>query len=266
MDKQTLPELIEKYKDVVIRLNQHLLNKIGLEKNSAVLKINDYYIHCIPYTMSLNGCHAVSVLSEREAAFFGAYLRSLHNFYLEFNHPVLSKKIRLFIRSELKGIRTMNASTKHSVLDISFRTVPVDFQEIMVMLLGDLESLKAKYENGSLNTRTVDYPVLKDTKLEREVMVRFGENERQTARIIRAGFKSITLFLDNIPGASFEKGSEFQIEYFMESFSFFGKGTIMESRPSQEIPETSILTASLDYTAGLVELIAPHLEGYVLPG
>lgn len=250
MDRTVLQRKREQHAERTIRLDPALIERVGLLKNKTHLKIDDYYINCVPYEISLAHCNVVSVLGPREITFFTAYSGTAHNLYLAFDSPIHGREISLYAKARVGTLRQPNPESSVCLIDLEFVTVPNDLAEIIVTLVDDLDRARSAYDAPAPPVPLgAVYPRWSFRMAE---LRRDGTTITPCARIVTLASNRIELFLDAENGPP---GSDTVVDVVLgrESDARFLKGTVDTAVPSEEVPGCVRVSINLEFEASYVE-------------
>lgn len=132
MDSRIVNEKAEGYRDRVLRLNPSLIDELGLIKRGIHLKIDEFFISCFPFDLSLGKASLLASLSQKEIDFFRNLAKRPHKLNLNFKIPSASKPITFFVLSDIVDFRKPNAESPYCFIDVTFRETPFALKEILV--------------------------------------------------------------------------------------------------------------------------------------
>jgi len=132
MDSRIINEKAETYLDRVQRLNPTVIDEIGLIKRGIHLKIDEFFISCFPFDLSLTKASLLATLSQKEIEFFRQMASRPHKLNLNFRVPSASKPVSFFVLSDLVDFRKPNAESPYCFIDVKFRETPFLLKEILV--------------------------------------------------------------------------------------------------------------------------------------
>lgn len=260
MDRRRLHQKQIDYADRVLRLDRALMHRIGLIRNRTHLKIDDYFVNCIPYDLSLKRCRVISVLDPKEIEFFGEYRGSTHNLHLTIDNAAFGREISMFAKVKLQEMRQPNPETSVCLIDLDMVTVPNDLAEILVTLFEELDQSRAVYDRavaGETPRSLSDvYPAWPHRygRLERA-----GETIAAAARVITIAPHRARFFVD-LPDGAPETETVVEVVFGDSDGQLFVKGKISTVDDSQEVPQCVILTVELEFSAPFVERLSKAIE------
>jgi len=132
VDSRIVNKKAVEYADRVVRLTPVVIQQLGLEKRTAHLKIEEFYISCIPFDLSLRKASLLAFLSEPEVKLFSGMAKKPQKLSLTFNLPYASKPATFFVLSDIHAFRKPPAPSPYCFIDVSFREAPLVLKEILV--------------------------------------------------------------------------------------------------------------------------------------
>ena len=132
MDSRIVNEKAEHYLDRVLRLNPAIIDEIGLIKRGIHLKIEEFFISCFPFDISLTKASLLASLSLKEIEFFKNLSKKPHKLNLNFRVPSASKPISFYALSDIMDFRKPNPESPYCFIDVKFRETPFPLKEILV--------------------------------------------------------------------------------------------------------------------------------------
>lgn len=259
MDRRRLHQKQTEYADRVMRLDRSLMQRIGLIRNRTHLKIDGYFLNCIPYDLSLKKCRVISVLDPKEIEFFGEYRGSTHNLHLTLDNALFGREVSMFAKVKVQDLRQPNPETSVCLIDLDLMTVPNDLAEILVTLFDELDQARAIYDRavaGETPRSLADiYPSwpYRYGRIERG-----GETIAAAARIITIAPHRARFFVD-LPEGAPEADSVVEVVFGDGDEQLFLKGKISSVEDSQEVPQCVLMTLDCEFSAPFVERLSQAL-------
>ena len=70
VDSKLVNEKASTYANRSIRINPYIMFELGFERQGISLKLDEYFISCIPFDLALSRTSVLAFLSEKEVRFF----------------------------------------------------------------------------------------------------------------------------------------------------------------------------------------------------
>jgi len=252
MDRVLLERKTRDYQDLSIRMDSYLFRKFGLVKNAVNLKIDDYYLNCVPFDLSLTSCRAISILGGKEIVFFSEYIGTTQNLNLTLHHPGFSKPISLFLRVKLREFKQHNPDSNVCVIDMQFISVPNDFKEIFVGVADELTFCRDLFNDEARGTASVGVDAVRDRLGSPYFTLRVEGSWERAVKVIAMSARSIVLFVD-IEGIQIPERQPVEVEY--ESPAVTAQGVVREVKSVTNAPGYAAVAIDLPYTAPYVDLV-----------
>ncbi|MFW5643735.1 MAG: PilZN3 domain-containing protein, partial [Alkalispirochaeta sp.] len=256
MDRVLLERKTRDYQDLSIRMDSYLFRKFGLVKNAVNLKIDNYYLNCIPFDLSLDSCRAISILGGKEIVFFSEYIGTTQNLNLTLHHPGFSKPISLFLRVKLQEFKQHNPDSNVCIIEMQFVSVPNDFKEIFVGVADELTFCRELYNDDARGTASVGVDTLRDHLGSPYFTLRVEGSWERTGKVIALSARSIVLFVDT-EGLQIAGTQPVEVEY--ESPSVTASGVVREVKSVANTPGYAAVAIDLQYAAPYVDLVGTLL-------
>lgn len=132
MDSRLVNAKAEEYAERGLRLSPALIEQLGLEKKSVHLKMDEFYLSCLPFDLSLRKASLLAFLSESEVAFFAKLAGKAQKLSLTFMLPYAKKPATFFVLCDVKAFRKPAPPSPYCFIDVEFREVPLVLKEILV--------------------------------------------------------------------------------------------------------------------------------------
>lgn len=130
-----------------INLDQYLINRLGLIRSKTYIKLGDYFINCIPYSLGLNTIRVVSILDAKEVALFQNMEIPYKKLHMCFMHHLFPGEIQLFGIIHTMEIHNSGNESKQVMIDLTFESLPNDYIEIFVDLCDILDQAHELYKS-----------------------------------------------------------------------------------------------------------------------
>jgi hypothetical protein len=149
MDSKLVNAKAEEFVGRVVRLTPALMNQLGLEKRNSHLRVDEFFISCIPFDLSLKTASLLSVLSEAEIEFFAKLSSRPHKLSMTFSLPYTSKPASFFVICDIRSLHKPSPTSPYCFIDIEFREVPLVLKEILVGYFMDADEAERFFKEAS---------------------------------------------------------------------------------------------------------------------
>lgn len=262
MDSQVANQYFERNKNRKLRLDPYLIRRMGLIKNRVVLKIEEFYLNCIPFEISPSGCRALSILDPREVEFFQGFIEGTHKITFVFKNPLYTKEMSIPLLVKIQGFSQYNEESRYCLIDLTFVRVSHEFKEILVTLMTTLDKLNKLFADPQLSRKVVGSPEMKAALGDDHVFVSVGGSEPSRSKVVSLGMRSCRTFCE-CPHQEVEPAKDdlWEIDYGQpgRAGSFFAKGRLKKRTPQGEVPDFFFMDFDLDFSPGWIEHLAPLL-------
>ncbi|MEI6876690.1 MAG: hypothetical protein WCL50_16355, partial [Spirochaetota bacterium] len=110
-------------------------------------KVEEFFISCIPFDLSLKGASLLAFLSKSEMDFFQRMGRKSHKLNLIFKVPSSKKPVSFFALSDIVAFRKPNPDSPYCFVDVTFRETPFILKEILVEFFVEADEGEAFYKD-----------------------------------------------------------------------------------------------------------------------
>jgi len=244
---------INKYNDIKLKLDNYIIDKIGLIKNKTCLKIKDYLIYCVPYELTYDSCKVFAFLSPSEVAFFSKFNSSMHSINFYFSAVETNKDTSVFLRIYIETFDMQDVNDKYCSISIKIKSISDIYKEILSRQFDKIEIMKHHYEDPNLNYKIINSEKLKKTDLDYNINYKFDPAYSYKGRILDASLKSIRIFGEL---SEADKSREnLTVELFNNEINFFIKGNVLKITPSKEVNGIYIIDVNIEFNYGFVDSI-----------
>ncbi|MFQ3547120.1 MAG: PilZN3 domain-containing protein [Termitinemataceae bacterium] len=140
-------QYLERFGDQQVTCTPYALIKLGIDRSSCFLKIDEYTILCAPFQFGFKRSIFLASLSKQEMTFFQRYLNGVAGLSMLFNLPGRKEPLKLFIRCSLAAIGPMKGRDNVGLLVVDFKNTPEDFVNILGSFLEQQELLRVKWDD-----------------------------------------------------------------------------------------------------------------------
>ena len=241
-----------------LRLDSYLMGRLGLIRNKIYITIKDYYVNVVPYELSQNGCRAISVLGQREVAFFQQYVGKTYRFHLTLRENGATTPATLHIDSTIVGLKQHNPESNVCVFTLQYRSVPQLYRMQLNTAIAAIERLQEFYHDDETRRVSIDTARFEEAGHSRSVnLLQTGESSPIRAKATQLSFSRIELFGDF--GTAPLPSEEFEVDFPDPTHSVLVKGHVVRTRQSQEVTEFFFVELDLEYSVSYLELIRPFV-------
>ncbi len=249
MDSRIVNEKAEAYQGRVLRLNPSLIDELGLIKRGIHLKIDEFYVSCFPFDLSLGKASLLASLSQKEIDFFRNLAKRPHKLNLNFKVPSASKPITFFVLSDIVDFRKPNAESPYCFIDVKFKETPFALKEILVTWFVQTDEGEAFFADPT------DLPVplerLGDFFAHPHLALLREGAVADRLRILAMSKRGIRVF-GEYSGPPPEKGETLDFEAPAEEGAVPIRGSCTEFTTSAELPGFAWIGIDLVYNSYLV--------------
>ena len=249
MDSRIINEKAEGYRDRVLRLNPSIIDEIGLEKRGIHLKIDEFFISCFPFDLSLSKASLLASLSRKEIEFFGSMTGRPHKLHLQFLVESATKPVTFFVLSDIVAFRKPNAESPYCFIDLAFRETPFVLKEILVSWFLQTDMGAAFFADPA------DFPVeieVVDKIFAHPHLALFKDGATaERLKIVSMTKRSMRLF-GEYQGPPLEKGETLDFEAPVREGAVQIRGSCAEYSSPAELPGFAWIGVELAYNSYLV--------------
>ncbi len=148
MDSRLVNEKAAAYQDRTLRLTPAVFDRLGLIKKSIHLRIEEFFVSCVPFDLSLGKASLLAFLSEREVGFFSPYAAKQQKFSITWKSPYSSKPESFFLVCRIVAFRKPDPASPYCFIDIEFSTAPLAFKELLVSYFMNVDEAELFYKEA----------------------------------------------------------------------------------------------------------------------
>jgi len=261
MDKYLLQIYTEQFQDRFIRLDPYIFNKIGIYKDQTILKIEDYFINCVPFELSLKYCKVLVVFNSEEIDFFDKYKDKRHSLHLKFLNPLFPREISLFLKVAIKHVEILNKTRNQASIELEFAAPANDFLEIMVELYLEMEKIEKYLKNQACSDTSIEGGKLKEIYMDDHAYARWGENEdKSKAKIISISMNKTVVFRELKDPKWVKKYGIKSLELRKGGTIFNAGCTVKKIEALDAVPDFYYITLELDDCFSLCDVLLDVLD------
>ncbi len=244
MDSKLVNAKAQEFASRSVRLTPALIAQLGLEKKSVQLRLDEFFLSCIPFDLSLTKASLLSFLSEAEVAFFSKMRDKAQKLSLTFALPYTSKPATFFILCSIKAFRKPAPNSPYCFVDVEFREAPLVLKEILVGYF--LESDEAeRFYQGSTDTALTAEQCLSIFDSGR-LSILAEDSSRDRLKVCYLSPKRLRLF-GEIEGQLPAIGAAIEFEPYEGDSSCLVRGIVRGITPLVEAAGFAFLDVELDY-------------------
>ncbi len=241
-----------------VSIDQYYLYKIGLFRDGAEIKIEDFGMYAVPASLSAEEGRFLLVLSPKEQKHFEKFILAPSRLFLRkrFQHNPNADPLLIRINTRIVSIEPLSQNENLCIFTMAFKTPPAAWKELFAGLVMDEDFLLERYQK-SVNDAWPRAPVAKLSlpKLDPHAIVRMPDGETKKAKIVSLSPNSGEFFVDACEG-DFVAGMEKAFRFVHERYNFYVRGRVESVRASAEVPGFYFVTCALPFHPALVELVA----------
>lgn len=256
MNNYKIGQYARQYKESSITISPYIMKKIGIIKNMSLLRIDDYKLACVPYSISLSSCRLLLILSSNEQTIITGNQSGNMMLHLEFHHPNLDKEIPLFFRVNLKKFQQLNSRLNQCLLEVDLITVPQDYKEILIeYFLREEESLGIFNDPGKNSIYYKTEELLK-YRCQKQGRLRISNDQKLDCRIIKTSVRKLTLYIDTEKEILENAQEKVIVELVIDSAPVYIKASIQDFTASTEVEGYFIVILNMEYSNCLVDRLS----------
>lgn len=248
MDSRIVNEKAAAYKDRSIRLTPAVFDRLGLVKKSIHLRVEEFFISCVPFDLSLSKASLLAFLSEREVEFFKKFAAKAQKFSISWKSPYSTKPETFFIVCRIHAFRKPEASSPYCFIDIEFTTAPLTFNELLVTYFVELDEAE-KFYNEAPDAELSADQIEKALKCVHVSLLKDG-CAAERLKIVGMSAKAMRVF-GEFEGTLPAVGETLEFEPSEGDCSYTLKGECSQAAPSSEAPGFASLTVKLQFSAAV---------------
>ena len=144
-------QYLARFSDQSIACSPYALAKLGIDRTSCSIKIEDYVILCIPYQLGFKRSIFMASLSAQELIFFQKYVNQMVGLSITFNPDKKPQPLKFFLRCSLLTIGQMKGRDNAGLFVMEMKTNPEAMINIMGAYFESQELIKVQYEDYANN-------------------------------------------------------------------------------------------------------------------
>ena len=248
MDSRLVNAKAEEYSGRSVRLTPALIEQLGLEKRSSHLKIDEFYLSCVPFDLSLRKASLLSFLSESEVAFFSKLSGKAQKLSLTFMLPYAKKPATFFVLCDLKAFRKPAPPSPYCFIDVEFREAPLVLKEILVGYFAEADEAAKFYETAGDETLSLEQAAALFGG-PRLALLKEG-CEAGSLKVCSLSPRRLRVF-GELEGLLPAAGEVVELEPCEGDSSCLVRGALVEHTPFAEAPGFAFLGIALEYSPRL---------------
>ena len=144
---QGMAQYLEKFSEHSIACNSYAIEKLGIDRASCSIKLEDYVILCIPYQLGFKRSIFLASLSAQELIFFQKYVNQMAGLSISFNPEKRPQPLKFFLRCTLQAITPMKGRENSGLFVVEMKANPEAMVNMMGSYLENQERIKTQYED-----------------------------------------------------------------------------------------------------------------------
>ncbi|MCX7024447.1 MAG: hypothetical protein NT080_07495 [Spirochaetes bacterium] len=149
MDSRIVNEKAAMYKDRSVRLTPALFDQLRIDKKSIQLKVDEFFIACIPFELSLAKASLLAFLSEQETVFFEKYVGKNQKLSITWNPPYGTRSETFFLVSRVLCFRKPDPASPYCFIDVEFVSSPHALKEMLVTYFTELDEAERFFKEAA---------------------------------------------------------------------------------------------------------------------
>lgn len=238
----------KKYRNVTIRVNPYTIEKMNLIQSKIILKIEDYYLASIPFSLSMDKAHLLLILSEKEKLFFQKYLNHLSSLYFAAKTQPNRPEINFFIMGSLVNIKNVRENINNA--EFVYKNCP-DFYSLILGKYLDNYFLMQKLYHAYKNK------IIEITKENKKKINFYNIRIKITKAEINPSLVSFStsqiIFLSPLNRFQVKEGEQLSATMFFENYNILVKGTIKKIEPFNK--DHNKVYCDIEFSPEIVEIV-----------
>jgi hypothetical protein len=249
MDSRIINEKAMLFKDRILRITPALFQQFGLVKKNVYLKIDEFFLSCIPFDLSLSGASLLGSLSQKEISFFEQMVGHPQKLYLSFIPPYTKKPISYFIMSDILAFRKPNPDSAYCFIDVKFKDAPFDLKETLVTYFVENDESEEFFKTAEASP--FESAAVISILGSNHVTVYHENQEFPYFKVLQLTAKTIRIF-GEIDGEVPATGTVLELESSGETGACQLYASITGSTPYSEVPGFVFLDLNLNFNPCLI--------------
>ena len=247
-----IAQYLTRFGEQTIAGSPYALKKLGVDRMSCSLKIEEYLILCIPFQLGFKRSIFLASLSKQEMVFFQQYTGSIVGLSIALNPENRPEPLKFFLRCTLNTLGQMKGRENVGLFVVDYKTLPDEMIRKLGGFLETQERIKAQYQDyGKTSIRmTADAAKLMGFNMYATI-AEAGAAARRI-QIINLNSKA----LDHMEAAGapvLMPGTAVTYQLFFKKYRINVAGKVTSAGP---LPQGLIRTmADLDFSPELVEIL-----------
>ena len=145
---QTGPaQYLTRFGEQTISGNQYALAKLGIDRATCSLKIEEYLILCVPFQLGFKRSIFMASLSRQELAFFQKYQNGIVGLSISLNPSKRPEPVKFFLRCTLSNIGQMKGQENVGLFVVDYKTSPDEMVSMLGSFMEAQERMRMQYED-----------------------------------------------------------------------------------------------------------------------
>jgi len=142
-----IAQYLARFGEQTIVGSQYTLKKLGVDRSTCSLKIEEYIILCVPFQLGFKRSILLASLSKQEMAFFQKYANTKVGLSLSLNPNNRPQPVKFFLRCTLSTLGQMKGRENVGLFVVDYITTPDEMVSILGHYLENQERIRTQYED-----------------------------------------------------------------------------------------------------------------------
>ncbi|MDX9801638.1 MAG: hypothetical protein RBT69_09920 [Spirochaetia bacterium] len=255
MDKYLIDKYYKDFENESLRIDQYMIDKLGLKQINTFITIENLYIYCIPFELSLKKCRIILVLDEDEIGILENKEKKIRIHFKFENDYIPNKKASFYMWINYSNAKQLEKPANAWIADFDIISISGIYQEVLINLFINNKRIMDIYNKKGIGTVFFDRNSLKEISIKEIISI---NNEK--CLIIKLSLTKIFLLVNSL-SKSFQSRPEEarQIKIFYGKHSFDIKGTLVKHHELNRMPGLTVAEFNIEYSPYFVELLCKHL-------
>jgi hypothetical protein len=246
-----IQDYAKQYAGQSIRFTPYALKKTGLVQSQVSLKMEDYYLICAPYEISMTRGVFLVVLSPQEISFFQQFQKKMCSINLTFQKTAAKKPLTLLIRATLDRVGPVKGRQNVCMMDTTLKSCPNDLVETIGDFLVASTGLKSQYALFQEKQIHLDEANAKLMRYNNYMELVIGHAKTRATLLALSVNGAMIRPPVALPGM--EVGAACSARLYFQIYQFSVNGKI--SRIDKDSAGRSVVTMSIDFAPELIEIV-----------
>jgi len=256
MDKYFLDKYFAEFENDSLKIDQYMIDKLGIKHVNTFITIEDLYIYCIPVELALTKCRIILVLNDKEITVFQNKETKIR-IHLKFENDFIpNRKASFYLWINYTSAKKLKSPANAWLVDFTISSISGIYQEVIINLFINNKKITDFNNSQKENQLFFDRAAMKQLSLQEIASI---DNEK--CLIIKISITKIFLAVNSLSNPfQTNSGDPKTIKMFSKKYSFTLSGTFQKFHELNRIPGLSIAELDISWSPYLAELLSSHQE------